>query len=453
MFAVSFTVSAESDSGNCSFTDYPVSTLHESAESAHTMTGYKLEWSESFENGAPDGWRTIDRDGDGNSWFLQDQSESGGYKIHHGNTAIVSESYINGTGSLNPENWLILPEQTLVVCMKYKLTFVAVEQDSSSYYKETLGVYISTDSGANYSQIGTDYTITQAYQHIEVDLSAYAGKKVKIAIIHYKSEDNFRLNLDCFYLWSKTSHSLVTEKAVAATCTTDGHTAYRKCQKCGKLFAETSSNTVTKQDILIPATGHKTKTTVTAATTSKNGSIVKTCTVCKKKISSQSIAYAKTFTLSKTVYSCTGKTVTPSVTVKDSKGKTLKKGTDYTVTYPKSRKNPGTYSVKVTLKGNYKGSKTLKFKIKPGTVTGLKKITYKGYQLSLQWNSVAKATGYQVQKYDTKSKKWVVLGVAKGTKIGFKKISGTNKWRVRAVITVGSKNYYGNFSKTLTTKS
>jgi uncharacterized protein YjdB len=81
--------------------------------------------------------------------------------------------------------------------------------------------------------------------------------------------------------------------------------------------------------------------------------------------SKTTIKYVKTFTLSATSYTYDGKVKTPSVTVKDSSGKTLKKGTDYTVTYSSGRKNAGTYKVTIKMMGNYYGTKTLTFKIKP----------------------------------------------------------------------------------------
>ena len=114
---------------------------------------------------------------------------------------------------------------------------------------------------------------------------------------------------------------------------------------------------------------HSYKTTTTKATTSKDGKIVKKCTVCDNVASSTTIKYAKTFTLSTTSYTYNGKVKTPTVTVKDSSGKTLKKDTDFTVTYASGRKNAGTYNVTITMKGNYTGSKTLSFKINPISVS------------------------------------------------------------------------------------
>ena len=69
-------------------------------------------------------------------------------------------------------------------------------------------------------------------------------------------------------------------------------------------------------------------------------------------------------TLSTTQYTYNGKKRTPEVTVKNAAGTTLKKGTHYTVSYPKGRKAVGTYKVTVKFIGNYSGTKTLTFKIK-----------------------------------------------------------------------------------------
>ncbi len=72
-----------------------------------------------------------------------------------------------------------------------------------------------------------------------------------------------------------------------------------------------------------------------------------------------------TATLNTTSYVYDGKAKTPSVTVKDGQ-KTLTSGTDYTVSYS-SNVNAGTATVTITGKGNYKNSKSLTFKIEPGS--------------------------------------------------------------------------------------
>jgi len=176
---------------------------------------------------------------------------------------------------------------------------------------------------------------------------------------------------------AKTPHIEVIVKGKAATCTEAGYTEGKKCLVCGTII--NAQNTIAKKDHtysnncdiscnLCKATRsitHTYKTTTAKATLSKNGSIVKKCTVCGKVASNTAIKYAKTFKLSTTTYTYNGKIKTPTVTVKDSEGKTLKKNTDYTVTYASGRKNAGTYKVTVKMIGKYSGTKTLTFKINP----------------------------------------------------------------------------------------
>ncbi len=182
---------------------------------------------------------------------------------------------------------------------------------------------------------------------------------------------------------------------------------------------------------------HSYKTTTTKATLTKNGSIVKKCTVCGKVASSTTIKYAKTFKLSTTTYTYNGGVKTPTVTVKDSAGKTLKKNTDYTVTYAAGRKNVGTYKVTVKMKGNYSGTKTLTFKINPAKISS--------YKLS--------ATSYT---YDGKVKKpTVTVKNSSGTKLTTSSYtvtysSGRKNVGTYKVTIKGKGNYTG--TKTLTFK-
>ena len=149
---------------------------------------------------------------------------------------------------------------------------------------------------------------------------------------------------------------------------------------------------------------HTQKTTTTKATLTSNGSIVKKCSVCGNVASTTVIARPTTFTLSTVNYTCNGVVKTPGVTVKDANGKTLVKGTDYTVTYPSGRINPGTYTVTVTMKGNYSGTKTLNFNIKLATPTV--KATNAVDGVKITWNAVAGAANYKVYKSVYTSSGW-----------------------------------------------
>ena len=124
---------------------------------------------------------------------------------------------------------------------------------------------------------------------------------------------------------------------------------------------------------------HKYTTVTKKATATANGYTVKCCSVCKKETGKTTIYKANKISLSKTTYTYNGKAQKPTVTVKDAKGNKIATS-NYTVTYASGRKNVGTYKVTVKMKGNYSGTKTLTFKIKPVSLSkckiSLSKTTY-----------------------------------------------------------------------------
>lgn len=190
------------------------------APSEHEKPGWNVEWSESFEQGIPSTWQNIDNDGDGYKWWKVKEEpsfENDDNSTHHGEQSIHSNSYIKkGLKILEPDNWLILPEQNLSEKKIYSLTFDIVAFDGG-YLKDKIGIYISTDGGNSYTQLGDDFDFTQSelgdsynvkdvWQEVEVDLSAYSGKKVNIAIVHHNSRNEYMVVMDCMYMWSKDKH-------------------------------------------------------------------------------------------------------------------------------------------------------------------------------------------------------------------------------------------------------
>ena len=190
------------------------------ASSEHEKSGWNVEWSESFEQGIPSTWQNIDNDGDGYKWWkVKEESgfENDNKSTHHGEQSIHSNSFIKQSRKiLTPDNWLILPEQNLSKKKIYSLTFDIVAFDGL-YLKDKIGIYISTDGGNSYTQLGDDFDFTQSelgdsynvkdvWQEVEVDLSAYSGKKVTIAIVHHNSRDEYMVVMDCMYMWSKDKH-------------------------------------------------------------------------------------------------------------------------------------------------------------------------------------------------------------------------------------------------------
>lgn len=182
---------------------------------------------------------------------------------------------------------------------------------------------------------------------------------------------------------------------------------------------------------------------VTIGEASASFNVVVRDTITKAKIS-----------LSGIKFTATGKAIKPTVTVIDSTGKILKLNTDYTVLYS-ANTNPGTATVTITGKGNYTGSVKKTFTIIPMKTTGLKVSTRKTTSLKLTWTKQNGVTGYVVQKYDTKSKKWKnykTLSSNTNSITASKLTAGTEyKFRVRSYKTIGKTKYYGAYSSTLST--
>ncbi len=146
-------------------------------------------------------------------------------------------------------------------------------------------------------------------------------------------------------------------------------------------------------------------------------------------------------------------------TVKVTFGNTLlKENTDYTVSYGKGRKNPGSYLVTVKLKGNYYGTNITPFTIspKPTTITSLKALAN---LIIVEWKKQAKQTsGYQLQyslKKNFKNSKSVSI---KNTKtlsrmITKLKVNKTYYVRIRTYKTVSGTKYYSSWSKAKSVKT
>lgn len=227
-----------------------------------------------------------------------------------------------------------------IVCPNHK----AVSENCDGVVTNKLGAQGGVGNNGVDSQYHTDnpYVIQWAYGTLKKDVT-YTGR---IATLTFKAK-----------------------KAVAG-CTTaikvnvDQASNYAN----GKISFVGGSTNVAVHNVTTAST------TVKKATTSANGSITRKCatSTCGKVISTTTIYYPKTVTLSATSYTYDGKVKTPTVTVKNAAGKVLKKNTDYTVTYATGRKNVGTYKVTVKFEGNYTGTKPLSFKIKPIDVSKCK---------------------------------------------------------------------------------
>ena len=160
-------------------------------------TGFFEDFEACENNLLPEGWTTIDADGDYYDWFVWDPIAAGyddpgdGIRLN-GTKCATSASY--QSVPLYPDNWLITPKVTFPASM----SFYAAGQDPS-YASEVFAVYVCTgdpSSPDNFVKLTDDITATSPIQQYTVDLSAYEGMEGYIAFRHYNVTDMFRLNID-----------------------------------------------------------------------------------------------------------------------------------------------------------------------------------------------------------------------------------------------------------------
>ena len=174
----------------------------------------------------PAGWTTIDNGSPpGCGWQIGSTKLGSTGNGHNGSTdLILSESYDNNYGVVNPDNYLISPAVTLGNGSIF--SFWACAQDAS-YSAEHFGVAIST-TGTNASDFTmiNEWTMTAKgfngpksgyrgnraqgtwYQYT-VDLSAYTGEGRYIAIRHFNCMDQFYLDVDDIELTGVNGYNFV----------------------------------------------------------------------------------------------------------------------------------------------------------------------------------------------------------------------------------------------------
>lgn len=230
-----------------------------------------------------------------------------------------------------------------------------------------------------------------------------------------------------------------SEKAVTrqASCTATGEQSFT-CSVCGGSYVE-----------VIPKLSHDFKTVTTPATLKTSGEVVNTCSLCGETVVQRVIYRPKTFTLSAKKFTYNGKAKKPSVTVTDAKGEIVDPES-YKVTYS-GNKQIGTAKVKIVFRGEYSGTKTLKFKILPKK-TVIKKLTAGSKAFKAVWKEIKTADGYQLQYATNKSfskAKTLKINDATVTAKTVKKLLAEKIYyiRIRTVKIVGTTTYASAWSK------
>ena len=142
-----------------------------------------------------------------------------------------------------------------------------------------------------------------------------------------------------------------------------------------------------------------------AASTSKTGSVRVVCESCNNIKSVTTINKLGSISLDITKLIYNGVVLNPSVTVKDVDGGVISSDYyDLDYSNPKS-KDAGTYTVTVTMKGRYSGSKTLTYTIAMPTASTpaqpkLKSASNKTNGINIQFYKVSDADSYLIYRYN-----------------------------------------------------
>ena len=138
-------------------------------------------------------WTTIDADGDGYCWEMR-QNWSDAENPY----SVTSASFDNITETvLFPDNYLVSPYK--LDCEE--ISFIACAQDEAAP-AEHFGVAVSTTGNTD----AADFTIVWeadmtakaagAWDYFSVDLRAYQGQDIYVAIVHFNCYNQFMLNID-----------------------------------------------------------------------------------------------------------------------------------------------------------------------------------------------------------------------------------------------------------------
>ena len=169
-----------------------------SASATHTVNVYTcdgvqaLPYFEGFESGFGC-WIDNDYDGDGYSWA---STLGTGIEAYEGEGAMLSNSYVNNVGAVEPDNWLISPA-IAIPSQGATLTWYVAAQDPS-WAAETYDVMISTGTSiSSYTSLFNETLASGDWEQRSVNINGnWAGQTVHIAFRHHDVTDMFAMKID-----------------------------------------------------------------------------------------------------------------------------------------------------------------------------------------------------------------------------------------------------------------
>jgi hypothetical protein len=143
----------------------------------------------------PQGWTFLDADGDGQVFGIYyggGMNSDGSVNTTNTNASLSSFSYMNGLGSLQPDNYAFMPK--IKVLENASMTFYAAGFDPS-YPTEHFGVAVASADGLNIATIA-EWDSRNPYQEYTVDLSTYVGQEIFLGFRHFTNVSNYALVID-----------------------------------------------------------------------------------------------------------------------------------------------------------------------------------------------------------------------------------------------------------------
>ena len=285
---------------------------------------------------------------------------------------------------------------------------------------------------------GTDYELS--YEEEAIDAGTYeitvsgTGSYTGSATLSYTIEPKSIAGAEVTLSKTSYTYSGSANKPTVKSITLDGVT----------LTAGTDYSTTLKYS---NNTSAGTGTVKVTGTGNYTGTASATFTIKKKSYSSGTV----TLSYTSTTYSGSARkpTVKSVKVTLNGSTKTLTKNTDYTVSY-KNNKAIGKASVVITLKGNYSGTITKTFTIKPKKVTISSAKSSAKKKITVKWKKSSGSVKYQIA-YKKKGGSWKYKTVSSTT---YKKtLTGLTSGKyyyvkVRAYKKVSGKTYYGSWSST-----
>ena len=212
---------------------------------------YSWNFEQDFEEGRILDWTLIDADGDSHNWQLPLASGMG---FGNSNGMLVSYSYDNTTTSpLTPNNFMVSP-RVILPSVGGIISFWACAMDEQ-YCAEHFAVAISTTVNNDPMAFTTlqEWTLSAKDQgnrqgiwcQYTVDLSAYAGQEVYLAIRHFNCTDMFAICVDDIFIGDENASSLMGCDIVldGQTVATNQHGTHYLLNTNG--FADGSNHTTT----------------------------------------------------------------------------------------------------------------------------------------------------------------------------------------------------------------